>query len=369
MLKYIDFLALFFLYFLPKRGKIFISIFIIRTKDKGDKEMLFGQILVLVLGIFLLIKGSDFFVDSGSEIGKVLRISEVLLGITIVAFGTSMPELIVAITSSQMGSNEIALGNILGTSLFNISAILATVALIKPVKFKKETVRRDMYMSVVTGFVLTIVVADKLISGDSINMISRSDGIILLVLFGMYMYFTLMNYADKRKREREEKGEDELKLKLKDIDILTKNVALMVVGIIMIFLGANFAVGAVEKIADIIGISETFISILVVAIGTSLPEIFTSLAALKKGKTNIAIGNLIGSNMFNVLFVLGTAATIRPIPLQNDTLVIDAFTFFAVTLMLMLHAVKDKEHQISKGEGVSLLAIYVSYVLFVVVRG
>ena len=341
-----------------------------KTKDKGDKKMvLFGQILLLIFGILLLLKGSDFFVDSGSEIGKVLKISEVLLGITIVAFGTSLPELIIGVTSSQAGSNEIALGNILGTNLFNISAILATVALIKPVKFKKETVRRDMYMSVVTGFVLTVVVADKIISRDSINIISRSDGIILLVLFGMYMYFTLMNYAEKKKRDREEKGEEELKLKLKDIDILTKNVALMVAGIVMIFLGANFSVGAVEKIADILGISETFIAILVVAVGTSLPEIFTSMTAIKKGKINMAIGNLIGSNMFNVLFVLGTAATIRPIPLQSDTLIIDSFTFLAVTIILMLHAVNDKEHQISKAEGILLLAIYIAYVIFVVARG
>ena len=341
-----------------------------KTKDKGDKKMvLLGQILLLILGILLLLKGSDFFVDSGSEIGKVLRISEVLLGITIVAFGTSLPELIIGVTSSQAGSNEIALGNVLGTNLFNISAILATVALIKPVKFKKETVRRDMYMSVVTGFVLTVIVADKIISRDSINIISRSDGIILLVLFGMYMYFTLMNYAEKKKRDREEKGEEELKLKLKDIDILTKNVALMVAGIVMIFLGANFSVGAVEKIADILGISETFIAILFVAVGTSLPEIFTSLTAIKKGKINMAIGNLIGSNMFNVLFVLGTAATIRPIPLQSDTLIIDSFTFLAVTIILMLHAVNDKEHQISKAEGILLLAIYIAYVMFVVARG
>ena len=330
--------------------------------------MLFAEILLLALGIFLLIKGSDLFVDSGSEIGRVLKLSEVILGITIVAFGTSLPELVVAITSSQLGSNEIALGNILGTNLFNLAVILATVALIIPVKFKKETIRRDMYMSVVAAFIFTVVAADKIIAGDQINIISRSDGIILLVLFGMYMYFTLLGHAEKRKREQE-KGEEELKLKLKDIDILTKNVALMVLGIVMIFLGANFSVGAVEEIAIILGISETFIAILFVAIGTSLPEIFTSIAAIKKGKTNIAIGNLIGSNMFNILFVLGTAATIRPIPLQSDTLVLDAFTFLGVTVMLMLHAIRDKEHQISKVEGISLLAIYVAYVIFVVARG
>ncbi len=328
--------------------------------------MLLIQVLILIFGIVLLIKGSDFFVDSGSVVGKVLKISEVLLGITIVAFGTSLPELIIAITSAQSGSDAIALGNILGTNLFNVATILAVIALIRPVKFRRETIRRDMYMSVITSFVLTVLMADKIISGDSINIISRSDGIVLLVLFGMYMYYTVMGYLEHRKKEKEV---EEVKLKLKDIDVLTKNIALMIVGLIMIFLGANFSVGAVEKIARLLGISETFIAILVIAVGTSLPEVFTSITAIKRGKTDIAVGNLIGSNMFNILFVLGTAATIRPIPLEADTLVLDSFTFFAITLMLMLHALRDKDHKISKVEGGSMLAIYIMYVVFVMLRG
>lgn len=329
--------------------------------------MLFGQILLLAVGILLLIKGSDFFVDAGSAIGKTLKINELLLGFTIVSFGTSLPELIVALTSAQAGSNEIALGNILGTNLFNICAILAVIAIIKPIQFKKETVRKDMYMSVLTAFVLMILMADKWISGDSVNILSRTDGLILLSLFAVFMYYTLYSWLDIW-NERKAKNE-EVKLKLKDIDTLTKNIFLMLLGLTMVFIGANASVDAVEKIAELLGISETFIAILVVAVGTSLPEIFTSITAIKKGKQDIAVGNLIGSNMFNILFVLGTAATISPIPLQMDSLVIDALTFFLMTIILVLHAKGGKKYELGRGEGFCLLAIYVMYAIYVIVRG
>lgn len=329
--------------------------------------MLFGQFLLLALGILLLIKGSDFFVDSGSEIGKTLKINELLLGVTIVSFGTSLPEFIVALTSAQSGSTEIALGNILGTNLFNICVILAIIAIVKPIRFTKETVRKDMYMSVLTSFILMILMADKIIDGDSINILSRTDGLVLVALFAVFIYYTLYSLTDLWK-ERKNKNE-ELKLKLKDIDSLTKNILLMILGIVMVFAGANASVDAVEKIAVILGISETFIAILVVAIGTSLPEIFTSIAALKKGKQDIAVGNLIGSNMFNILFVLGTAVTISPIKLQMDSLVIDAFTFFLVTIILVLHAKGGKKYELGKEEGLCLLAIYVMYAIYVIVRG
>ena len=332
--------------------------------------MLIGQIALLVIGILLLIKGSDFFVDAGSKIGKTLKINEMLLGVTIVSFGTSLPEFIVALTSAQTGSTEIALGNILGTNLFNTCVILAVIALIKPVQFKKDTVRKDMYMSVVTALVLLIIMSDKILNGDAANILSRTDGLILLVLFGMFLYYTLYTLTDYwKERKEDKKNKKEIKLKLKDIDTLTVNILLMLLGIVMVFVGANWSVSAVEEIARIVGISETFISIIVVAVGTSLPEIFTSISALKKGKQDIAVGNLIGSNMFNIMFVLGTAAAIRPIPLKMDSLIVDAFTFLMVMILLLIHARKGKDYIISKGEGLSFLAIYVSYIIYVVVRG
>lgn len=327
------------------------------------------DILLLTLGIFLLIKGADLFVDSGSAIGKTLKISEIILGITIVSMGTSLPELIVSITGAQSGNNEIALGNVIGTNMFNLCVILAVLAIIKPVKFLKETVRKDMYMTIVTAFVLLVVMADTILGDGTINMISRADGLILLVLFGIFIYYTLYNYTDLWKERKEKKEENEVKLKLKDIDKLTKNILIMLGSLVMVFLGARWAVESVENIALRLNISETFISILVIAVGTSLPEIFTSVSALKKGKVDMAIGNLIGSNIFNILLILGVAATIHPINLEVDSLLVDAFIFLIASSLCVIFTKIKNKYEFSKPEGITLIAIYITYITYVIIRG
>lgn len=237
----------------------------------------------------------------------------------------------------------------------------------KPVKFKKDTVRKDMFMSVAVGIVLFVMMADRWLGNASVNVISRADGIILLILFAMFMYYNLYGYMDEI-RNRKDKDK-EINLKLKEINTLTKNIVLLIVGLILVFVGAKMTVNSVERLAVMLGISETFISILIIAVGTSLPEIFTSIAAVKKGKHDLAIGNLIGSNMFNILMILGTTAIINPIALQMDTLVIDAFVFLMVMTMLLLHSLTAKDHELTKQEGALLLAIYATYVMFVVIRG
>lgn len=224
-----------------------------------------------------------------------------------------------------------------------------------------------MFMSVATGLVLVLVMADRVFGNADINVISRSEGIILLILFAMFMYYNLYEYMDEW-RTRKEKDK-EIKLKLKDIDALTKNILLLILGLVLVFVGAKMTVNAVEKIAIILGLSETFISILIIAVGTSLPEVFTSISAVRKGKHDIAIGNLIGSNMFNILFILGSTALINPIVLQMDTLIIDAFIFLMVMIMLLLHSLTAKEHQLTKQEGILMLTIYATYIMYVVVRG
>lgn len=224
-----------------------------------------------------------------------------------------------------------------------------------------------MFMSVASALVLFLMMADKWFANTDINVISRSEGIILLILFAMFMYYNLYGYMDEW-RARKEKDK-EIKLKLKDIDALTKNILLLILGLVLVFVGAKMTVNSVEKIAIILGLSETFISILIIAVGTSLPEIFTSISAVRKGKHDIAIGNLIGSNMFNLLFILGSTALINPIVLQMDTLVIDAFVFLMVMIMLLIHSLTSKEHQLTKQEGILMLTIYATYVMYVVVRG
>ena len=224
-----------------------------------------------------------------------------------------------------------------------------------------------MFMSVASALVLFLMMADKWFANTDINVISRSEGIILLILFAMFMYYNLYGYMDEWHARKEK--DKEIKLKLKDIDALTKNILLLILGLVLVFVGAKMTVNSVEKIAIILGLSETFISILIIAVGTSLPEIFTSISAVRKGKHDIAIGNLIGSNMFNILFILGSTALINPIVLQMDTLVIDAFVFLMVMIMLLIHSLTSKEHQLTKQEGILMLTIYATYVMYVVVRG
>lgn len=327
------------------------------------------DVCLLALGIILLIKGADLFVDSGSAIGKTLKISEIILGVTIVSMGTSLPELIVAVTGAQSGNNEIALGNIIGTNMFNLCVILAVLSVIKPVKFLKETVRKDMYMTVVTAFVLLVLMADTVLGSGEVNMISRADGLVLLVLFGIFIYYTLYEYTDYWKERKANKEENEVKLKLKDIDKLTKNILIMLGSLVMVFLGARWVVESVENIAIHLNISETFISILVIAVGTSLPEIFTSISAMKKGKADMAIGNLIGSNIFNILLILGLAATIHPIDLEVDSLLVDAFVFLIASSLCIIFTKIKKKYEFSRPEGISLLAIYIAYLAYVIIRG
>lgn len=328
--------------------------------------MLILNILLLAVGIWLLIKGSDLFVDSGSRIGHILNISEILLGMTIVSFGTSLPELIIAVNGAQTGSNGVVIGNIVGTNIFNICAILAVLCIIKPIKFSKETVRKDLYMALLSTVVLLVLMADRTFDGaGAINVLNRADGVILLLFFGVFIYYSLYHYIDNRR----EKPKEEVKLKLKDIDELTKKILLMLLGIAMVFIGGDIAVDAVVELATILHISETFIAIMVLAIGTSLPEIFTSISAMKKKKNEIAIGNLIGSSIFNTLFILGTSSLIHPIVLPMNSLLIDTLLFAIVSILLIIFARKKGKYEMGKIEGWCLLAIYVIYVIFVVIRG
>ena len=222
-----------------------------------------------------------------------------------------------------------------------------------------------MFMSVAVGIVLFVMMADRWLGNSDVNVISRADGIILLILFAMFMYYNLYGYMDEIRAKKDK----EINLKIKEINILLKNIGGLIFGLILVFVGAKMTVNSVENLAIMLGISETFISILIIAVGTSLPEIFTSIAAVKKGKHDLAIGNLIGSNMFNILMILGTTAIINPIALQMDTLVIDAFVFLMVMTMLLLHSLTAKEHQLTKQEGILLLSIYATYVMYVVIRG
>lgn len=350
----------------------------------------FFNIFFLIAGLFLLIKGSDIFVDAASAIGKLFKMSKILIGLTIVAFGTSLPELLVGITAAAKGNDGIVIGNILGSNIFNTCIILGIICLINPIKFLRETVKTDIYMNLLTGIILLTLLSDKWGGNLSHNLLSRTDGIILLIFFSFFIYYTLYayeKYIENKKKENEEeiaknakntksakdkkeeaqpKEEKVFHLRLKDIDIITKKIGLIILGIIMIYFGSEFVVYSTEYIALALHFSETFIAVMVISIGTSLPELTTTIVSLRKGRSNIAIGNLIGSNMFNILLVLGASSVVSPVILPTDTLIIDCLVFIFASLVIAISS--RTNYEISKKEGVILITTYVGYLAFVIGR-
>lgn len=342
----------------------------------------FLSIIFMIVGLFLLIKGSDAFVDLGTKIGKKFKMSEVLIGLTIVSVGTSLPELLLSLSASFNGSSDFLIGNIVGTNLFNMCCILGVICLTNPLRLLRETIRKDMNMSLVTSVALFVLLMDIVDSGSSHNSVTRTDGIILLLFFAIFIYYTLYEFGEYLRNRREIKYKDEKEHKirykknrqdentkvfsLKDIRKIFLDVLLMIICIVVIFIGAELVVNNAVIIARTFKVSETFISIAIIAVGTSLPEISTSISAVRKNRINIAIGNLIGSNMLNTLFVIGTSALINPIKVNTPSLVIDAAVFVLVCLVLRLFTRKKPE--ITAIEGFTLLSIYACYIIFVLYR-
>ena len=338
---------------------------------------------VMALGLILLVKGSDIFVDAGSNIGRIFKISEIIIGLTFVCVGTSLPELLLSITASLDNNAEFVIGNIIGTNIFNMCCILGMICLIHPLKLLRETVRKDMKMSLLSGIILAVILMDTFGTNLTENVISRTDGIILLMFFAVFMYYTLYEFGEylrdrkeKKLKERQEKiarGEkvpeekkEERVFTMKDMNALVKNLIIGIIGAFMVYAGAELVVNSAVHIAEIFKVSQTFISIAIIAVGTSLPEISTSIAAIKKNRVNIAIGNLIGSNMFNTLFVLGCASLTNPIELTDVSLFVDCSVFILVCLVMVLFTKRKVE--ISRAEGLTLISIYIVYIAYVIFR-
>ena len=346
------------------------------------------SILLMALGIFLLIKGSDIFVDAGTTIGKIFKMSEVMIGLTIVCIGTSLPELILSVNASLANNSELIIANILGTNILNMCIILGLICLMNPLKLLRTTVRKDMYMSLLCGIILIVVLADTFGTNLTSNVISVTDGIILLLFFAVFMYYTLYEFGEYLRQRREQKyqqkkieedgknkehlkhtiikGPEKISFTIKDVKKIAINFVIAIVGAVMVHIGSGLIVNNIVLIAEEFNVSQTFITIIIVATGTSLPELSTSFVALKKNRVNIAIGNLIGSNMFNTLFVLGTASIVNPIKLSSDLLFVDAGVFVLVCLIMILFTKKKQE--ISRTEGLTLISIYIMYIAYVIYR-
>lgn len=302
------------------------------------------QFVLLVIGFVLLVKGADWFVDGASGIADKFGVPQLVIGLTIVAMGTSMPEAAVSIAAALKGSAEITIGNIVGSNILNILIILGITSAIVTVAVAKSTVRAEMpYMLLIT--VMLIVM------GYTGNVITFAEGIILWIAFLVYLGYLFM-MAKKKKEEVQEESKNRSLIKL---------IFFSVFGLVLVVSGSDVTVDAATQIAKFMGLSERFIGLTIVALGTSLPELFTSVSAAVKGKADIAIGNIVGSNIFNILFVVGTTALITPVVFAPN-FIIDSIIAAAAGVLLWLCVFKN--YKLTRKGGIIMLIGYAAYFVY-----
>ena len=305
------------------------------------------QLIMLSIGFFLLIKGADFFVNGCACIAYKLNIPQIVIGLTIVAMGTSAPEAAVSITSALKGNADISMGNVIGSNILNILIILGFTSLIIPLKIKNNTLKYEFPFMIIIS-ILIILMGVK---GESV---SRIEGILMWILFIGYLIY-LFKLSKKESSENNTTNNND--------NPIWKLALFSVFGVTTIILGSNLSVDAATKIAKEIGISNRIIGLTVVALGTSLPELATSITAAKKGNDDLAIGNIVGSNIFNILFVLGTSSIIIPINFQRS-FIVDGIIAVIAGLSLLLLSIRKK--QLNRLGGIILLSEYIAYFIYLV---
>ncbi|MEQ8548508.1 MAG: calcium/sodium antiporter [Cyclobacteriaceae bacterium] len=320
--------------------------------------------ILFVIGFVLLIKGADLLVDGASAIAKKYNISELVIGLTIVSFGTSMPELVVNILASADGSSELAIGNILGSNVANVLLILGIAAIIKPLPIQKSIYFTEIPISLTAILLVGFLANANLFAEVKGLSLSRIDGAILLSFFGLFMTYIFVVSKNKTSNGEADTSQES---DIKDYSN-GKAILLTIIGSFALFLGGKWVVEGAFEIALLFGLSETFIGLTVVAIGTSLPELVTSAIAAKKGQADLAVGNVIGSNIFNVLWILGISAVIRPLPffVVSNT---DILMVVLSSTMLIFAVIIGKKPRIDRWEGAVFVLVYLLYISYLVMRG
>lgn len=302
--------------------------------------------ILLVVGMILLMKGADWFVDGSASVAKKLKVPSVIIGLTIVALGTSLPEASVSITASVLGKNELAISNVVGSNIFNTLVVVGCSSLIAPFIMDKSIVKRDLKINVLASAILALFV----LNGN----LESYEGMILLV--GLVVYIVCL-IRSALKNRIEEETEETLSIPMCFLFI--------VIGVIAIKYGGDLVVNNAADIARQIGLSDTFIGLTIVSIGTSLPELVTSIVAAKKGESGLSLGNAIGSNIMNILFILGTSSTISAIS-ANSQNIMDAFILVGISLfMFSLAKYNDK---MTRRKGLVMIGIYVVYMVYILIR-
>ncbi len=312
---------------------------------------------LLVLGFVLLIKGADFFVEGSSSVAKLLRVPAIIIGLTIVAMGTSLPECAVSITASVAGNNALAVSNVVGSNIFNLMVVCGSCALFSPLLIERSSLVKEFPFSIACGVLLLAL-------GYLGMSVGRVDGVILLALFALYLGVMIRTALKARASTVQQMEEATLE---KGIRILPLwQCALYIVGgIIAIKFGGDFVVNGASTIAASFGLSQNLIGLTIVAVGTSLPELVTSVVAARKNELEMALGNVIGSNIFNILLVLGVAATISPIAFIMENIV-DIILLTAMSLLVW--GMGWTRHRICRSEGIVMLAIYAVYLAYICIR-
>lgn len=315
----------------------------------------------IIAGLILLTYASDWLVEGASSLAKRLRVSDLAIGLTIVAFGTSAPELVVSVVSAVQNNVDISVANVIGSNIFNILAILGIAAIIYPLSVTKSTIWKEIPFSLlavlVLGFLVNAIGLDAV--GDA--MVSRSDAMILLSFFVIFLYYVygMARHAPKHEAAGlPEAGQKSVGTAL----------VLVLVGLIGLVIGGRFTVDGAVTIATWLGVSQTLIGLTIVAAGTSLPELATSVQAARKKKDDIAVGNIVGSNIFNVFLILGVAGLIRPLPI-NERLIVDGAIASTATFLLFASMFIGRKHKIDRWQGIGYLLLYVAYVGYLIVRG
>lgn len=311
------------------------------------------QGIILLISFVVLIKGADVFVESASSVAKHLNVPDILIGLTIVAFGTSAPEAAVSIKAVLAHNSDIVLGNIVGSNILNILLILGISSMIAPIHVQSHTIKKEIPFLLLVSLLLSILLMDTTSGEGTVNMVSRMDGIVILLFFAVFIEH-LITLAQSGQAE-----EIESKYTFKQAILYT------ILGLLAIIVGGNFVVSSATAIATALGVSQKFIALTIVALGTSLPELVTSIAAAQKGKQDLAIGNVIGSNIFNICFVAGFPAAFIGNIIPSSPVIIDLMIMLLATLMLFFFSYTKKK--ITKLEGISFLLVFVVYYGYLII--
>ena len=321
------------------------------------------SIIYIAIGLLLLVKGADWLVDGAISIAKRKNISDMVIGLTIVAFGTSLPELTVNLLASFQGDSDIAIGNVLGSNICNVLLILGITAIIKPLRVQKTTLYSDVPFSLIAALAVGFLANTMFLAGEEDLTLSRLDGVILISFFTLFMGYIVMSAREEQKNTVLQEPSTDIN------EISTKKAYLFIGGgILAMTFGGKLTVDGAVQIASLLNVSESLIGLTVVAIGTSLPELITSVVAARKGSADLAIGNVIGSNIFNIFWILGLSAIIKPLTFHTanniDILMIVGSSFLIYAALIM-----SRKWTIQRSAGIIYVLAYIAYVTYTVIRG